>query len=57
MIHLELFYVVKHCKNTHVSKTKFVFYFHVCFESPWVFERFSKKPLKDWVFEVFCMFS
>ena len=48
MIYLELFYMVKHSKNTHFSKTKFVFDFHFCFERkcifPWVFEGFSKKP-------------
>ena len=51
MIHLELFYMVKHGKNTHFSKTKFVFDFHFCFERkcifPWVFEGFSKKTFKN----------
>ena len=64
MIHLELFYMVKHSKNTHFSKTKFVFDFHFCFERkcivPSVFEGLKKKKknLKiPWVFKVFCIFS
>ena len=50
MIHLELFYMVKHGKNTHFSKTKFVFDFHFCFERKCIFpgflKVFQKKPLK-----------
>ena len=51
MIYLELFYMVKHSKNTHFSKTKFIFDFHFYFERkyifPWVFKDFSKKIFKN----------
>ena len=51
MIYLELFYMVKHSKNTHFSKTKFVFDFHFCFEIKCIFlgflKVFQKKTFKN----------